>query len=174
MRPIKRECCPPSDRKEGAYGVRYYSTQMLTEKSDVYSFGVFLLEIICGRPPIDLKLAEEDVNIIRWATPYILDGDVAKIREIIDKRLDGSYDMKSMTRVAKVAMRCVQVERSCRPSISDVVAELKEAIKLEDIASVSEEIGIEGGDLVAGGAESSKREGMEWSDNSSNIPLVGR
>jgi hypothetical protein len=32
----------------------------------MYSFGVVLLEIICGRPPIDLKLAEEKINIVRW------------------------------------------------------------------------------------------------------------
>lgn len=165
---------------KGTFGYldpEYYNTQTLTEKSDVYSFGVVLLEIICGRPPIDLKLREEDVNIIRWATPYILDDDVGKIREIIDKRLDGRFDMKSIFRVAKVAMRCVQVERSSRPSMSEVVAELKEVIKIEDIiapVSVSEEIGIEGEDLVAGGVESSKRKGMEWSDNSSNIPLAGR
>jgi serine/threonine protein kinase len=155
----------------------YYSTQMLTEKSDVYSFGVVLLEIICGRPPIDLKLAEKDVNIIRWATPYILEMDenVGKITEIVDKRLDGSWHMESMIGVAKVAMRCVQVELSSRPSMSEVVAELKEAIKHEDIASTSiSQLDIESGDLLAGGVDSSKLKGMEWSDNSSNIPLVGR
>jgi serine/threonine protein kinase len=41
---------------------------MLTEKSDVYSFGVVLLEIICGRGPIDLKLPVEELNIIRWVS----------------------------------------------------------------------------------------------------------
>jgi hypothetical protein len=49
------------------------------------------------------------------------------------------------------------------------VAELKEAIKHEDKDSISiaEEIGIQNGDLVAVMADSNKREGMEWSDNSS-------
>jgi hypothetical protein len=46
-------------------------------------------------------------------TPYLLEMDenAGKITEIIDKRLGGGYDMKSITRVAKVAMRCVQADR---------------------------------------------------------------
>ena len=52
---------------------RYFSTWMLTHKSDVYSFGVVLLEIICGRQPIDLKLPAEELNIIRWVSNLIID-----------------------------------------------------------------------------------------------------
>lgn len=44
----------------------YFNTQMLTEKSDVYSFGVVLLEMICGRRPIDPKLSEDEISLIRW------------------------------------------------------------------------------------------------------------
>eukprot|EP00253_Pinus_taeda_P019519 PITA_19519 len=160
----------------------YYNTQMLTEKSDVYSFGVVLLEIICGRPPIDLKLPVHELNIVRWVTPYVMemDEDGGKIREIIDKRLGGSYSMKSMAGVMKVGMRCVQLEPSCRPSVSEVVAELKEAINHEDISgiSISEETAIESDASLAARVSSSlewsEPKAMEWSDNSSNIPKVGR
>eukprot|EP00253_Pinus_taeda_P024024 PITA_24024 len=150
---------------KGTFGYldpEYYNTQMLTEKSDVYSFGVVLLEIILGRAPIDPKLAEDEVNIIHWATPYLaeIDENGGTLTEIIDKMLGESYDVKSMTCVAKVATRCVQAGRSCRPSMSEVVAELKEAIKLED--------------LLAGQVDSSERQGMEWSDDSCNISNVGR
>jgi len=156
---------------KGTFGYldpEYYNTQMLTEKSDMYSFGVVLLEIICGRPPIDLKLAEEKINIVRWVTPYLLEMDEngGEIIEIIDKRLCGGYDIKSITGVAKVAMRCVQAVPSSRPIVGEVVAELKEAIKHEDKDSISiaEDIGIQNGDLVAVMADSNKREGMEWRD----------
>jgi serine/threonine protein kinase len=160
----------------------YFITQMLTEKSDVYSFGVVLLEIICGRPPIDVKLPVDDVNIIRWVTPYIMEKDdnAGKITEIIDKRLAGSYNMKSITSVIMVAMRCVQSEPSSRPSVSEVVAVLKEAMNHENIASISisEEIDIASGDLLAAPVCSSldwsEPKVMEWSDNSANISKVGR
>lgn len=108
-------------------------------------------------------------------TPHLLDMDEngGKIIEIIDKMLRGGYDMKSMTRVAKIAMRCVQALPSSRPSVSEVVTELKEAMKHEDkdCISIAEEIGIHNGDLLV---KSSERKGMEWSDNSSNISKVGR
>jgi hypothetical protein len=61
-----------------------------------------------------------------------MDAIPGKIEEIIDKRLGGNYNIKSLTRVAKVAVRCVKAESSCRPTISEVVAELREAIKLEE------------------------------------------
>jgi len=97
------------------------------------------LEIICGRRPIDVKLPVDEVNIIRWVTQYVVEMDEngGIIAEIIDKRLEGSYDLKSITRVAKVAMRCVEAKPSLRPSASEVVRELKKAMKIEEKASVS-------------------------------------
>ena len=111
-------------------------------------------------------------------TLYLMETDEngGIITEIIDQRLRGNYEIKSVIRVAKLAMRCVHVERSSRPNVSEVVAELKEAIKHEDKDSISiaEDIGIQNEDLVAVVADWNKREGMEWSDNSSNISKVGR
>jgi hypothetical protein len=97
-------------------------------------------------------------------TPYLLEMDEngSIITEIIDKRLGEDYDMKSITLVAKVAMRCVQADPSSRPSASEVVGQLKQAVKIENKASISEEIGVESGDLT-------KREGMEWGENNTNL-----
>eukprot|EP00253_Pinus_taeda_P009510 PITA_09510 len=155
----------------------YFHTQMLTEKSDVYSFGVVLLEIVCGRQPIDLKLPVEQVNMIRWVKPYLVDNDnPSKIAEIIDKKLGGGYDITSITSVAKVAMRCVEAEPSSRPSMSEVVAELKEAIKQEDhraSVSIIEEIGSVCSDVLSGPVsicvDSSGGGGIEWNDNNINV-----
>jgi len=114
----------------------YFSTERLTDKSDVYSFGVVLLEIICGRPPIDAKLSVDKLNIIRWATPFVeMDAIPGQIDEIIDRRLGGNYNLESVTRVAKIAIRCVKAEPFYRPSVSEVVEELREAMKLEEICT---------------------------------------
>ncbi|KAL7227603.1 hypothetical protein ACSBR1_022466 [Camellia fascicularis] len=37
-----------------------------SKESDVYSFGVVLLEIACGRKPIDLKVPESQMRIVEW------------------------------------------------------------------------------------------------------------
>ena len=51
-----------------------------------------------------------------------------EIGEIVDKRMDGNYDIKSIVIVANPALRCVEANPSCRPSVSEIVAEIKEAI----------------------------------------------
>ena len=190
----------------------YFRTQKLTDKSDVYSFGVVLLEIICGRPPINANLPEEEINIIQWVTnlnhlkyateffilklppfnyiwadlqvtPYVkMDENSGQIVEIIDKRLGLNYDMKSVTGIAKLALRCVEAKPFSRPGASEIVAEIKEAIlhEIENNASFpnSEGIRIENGNLqhdaVLSQAEPSKAKDMEWGDNGSNLPQVGR
>jgi len=115
-----------------------------------------------------------------------MDENPGRIAEIIDKRLDGSYDLKSITCVAKVAIRCVEAKLSIRPSVTEVVRELEMAMKIEDKASVSlskdigitHDIGINRGNLFVGplylSLDSSEHKGMEWGDDNYNISKVGR
>ena len=77
-----------------------------------------------------------------------------EIGEIVDKRMDGNYDIKSIVVVANLALRCVEAKPSCRPSVSEIVAEIKEAIIHEsnnnnNALQTCEGLGIEHGDLQA-------------------------
>ncbi|XP_059064995.1 probable LRR receptor-like serine/threonine-protein kinase At5g48740 [Cryptomeria japonica] len=111
----------------------YYKTHMLTDKSDVYSFGVVLLELTCGRKPIDVKVSTEKILLTEWAASYAgEDKDEANIEEIVDKRLGKRYSMKSIIHLTNLAWRCIASEPSGRPSISEVVAEIKEAVTFEE------------------------------------------
>lgn len=108
----------------------YLRTSKVTEKSDVYSFGVVLFEMICGRKAANGSQDEEEFNLIDWVTPYV---KVEKIgAKIIDEKLPRNYNLESIDRVAKLALRCVDGTPSLRPSMSDVVGEIKEATMLED------------------------------------------
>ncbi|KAK6163741.1 hypothetical protein DH2020_000605 [Rehmannia glutinosa] len=105
----------------------YYSTQQLTEKSDVYSFGVVLLELICGREPLTHTGSPDSFNLVLWAKPYLQAGAF----EIVDDNITGSFDAESMRRASLIACRSVERDALRRPSISEVVAELKEAYSLQ-------------------------------------------
>ncbi|KAL0417458.1 UNVERIFIED_CONTAM: putative LRR receptor-like serine/threonine-protein kinase [Sesamum radiatum] len=105
----------------------YYSTQQLTEKSDVYSFGVVLLELICGREPLTHTGTPDSFNLVLWAKPYLQAGAF----EIVDESIKGSFDAESMRRAALIACRAVERDAMRRPTISEVLAELKEAYSLQ-------------------------------------------
>lgn len=51
--------------------------------------------------------------------------------EIVDESLEGSFDAESMRRASLIACRSVERDALRRPSISEVVAELKEAYNLQ-------------------------------------------
>ncbi|CAH8299401.1 unnamed protein product [Eruca vesicaria subsp. sativa] len=105
----------------------YYSTLQLTEKSDVYSFGVVLLELICGREPLSHSGSPDSFNLVLWARPNLQAGAF----EIVDDVLKGTFDPKSMKKAASVAIRCVGRDASSRPSIAEVLTQLKEAYSLQ-------------------------------------------
>lgn len=112
----------------------YYSSRQLTEKSDVYSFGVVLLELICGREPLTHSGSPDSYNLVLWAKPYLQAGAF----EIVDESIKGTFDAESMRRAALIASRSVERDALRRPSIAEVLAELKEAygIQLSHLAAI--------------------------------------
>eukprot|EP00253_Pinus_taeda_P016644 PITA_16644 len=156
----------------------YFRTHQLTEKSDVYSFGVVLLEIVCGRSPINAHLTDDELNLIQWVRSYVeRNENPGEIEEIADKRLSGSYCMESITSIVKVALTCVEPKPSFRPTMGEIVGKIKEALFLENGNNSPlpepERTRTEFGDILVRG-DTSRPEYMEWGDNSSNIPHVGR
>ncbi|KAG2274661.1 hypothetical protein Bca52824_057216 [Brassica carinata] len=105
----------------------YYRTSRLTEKSDVYSFGIVLLEMITNQPVIDQSRKKS--HITQWVEFELISGD---IRTIMDPNLQGDYDSHSAWRVLDLAMSCANPSSTKRPSMSQVVVELKECLASEN------------------------------------------
>ncbi|GLJ05376.1 hypothetical protein SUGI_0017070 [Cryptomeria japonica] len=109
----------------------YFRTSMLTEKSDVYSFGVVLLEIICGRKPVDAERSEEEISLIKWVMLYMETNEESghQLRDILDKKLRLSEsDFKSFYDLLALSVKCIQSEASNRPRISEIVTHIRGAL----------------------------------------------
>ncbi|KAL6905792.1 hypothetical protein ACP4OV_003393 [Aristida adscensionis] len=107
----------------------YYISQQLTEKSDIYSFGVILLELISGHEPISNdNFGLNCRNIVAWARSHIESGN---IHAIIDHSLDRGYDLQSVWKIAEVAIMCVKPKGAQRPTISEVLKEIQDAMAIE-------------------------------------------
>ncbi|XP_057999534.1 probable LRR receptor-like serine/threonine-protein kinase At1g67720 isoform X2 [Hevea brasiliensis] len=140
----------------------YYISQQLTDKSDVYSFGVILLELMSGQEAIlNESFGVNCRNIVQWAKLHIESGD---IQGIIDPLLHDEYDIQSMWKIAEKALMCVQPHGHMRPSISEVLKEIQDAILIEreavalregnsDMSKNSAHSSLNLGPLVLGGTE---------------------
>ncbi|TXG68710.1 hypothetical protein EZV62_003645 [Acer yangbiense] len=104
---------------------RYYSSNWLNEKSDTYSFGVVLLEIITSKPVI--LTAPENTHISKWVNSMLAGGD---IRSIVDPKLSGDFEKNSAWKAVELALSCTSQSSSERPTMIEVVMELKECLAL--------------------------------------------
>ncbi|XP_064960067.1 probable LRR receptor-like serine/threonine-protein kinase At5g59680 isoform X1 [Musa acuminata AAA Group] len=117
----------------------YHQNYQLTEKSDVYSFGVVLLELITGRPPI--VPGPGNVHIVKLIAASLSRGC---IEEIMDETLQGEYDATSAWKILDIALRCTADPGSQRPTMFEVVTQLKSCLKPEIASDRSDIIYIEG------------------------------
>ncbi|XP_065632096.1 LRR receptor-like serine/threonine-protein kinase IOS1 isoform X2 [Quercus suber] len=104
----------------------YSISNWLTEKSDVYSFGIVLLRIITNRPVIERS--HEMSHISHWVSFMLSKGD---IENIVDPRLYGDYNINSILKAVEIAMLCVSPTSIKRPTMDQVVSELKECLTIE-------------------------------------------
>ncbi|XP_065004375.1 probable LRR receptor-like serine/threonine-protein kinase At5g59680 [Musa acuminata AAA Group] len=117
----------------------YHQNYQLTEKSDVYSFGVVLLELITGRPPI--VPGPGNAHIVKLIATSLSRGC---IEEIMDETLQGEYDATSAWKILDLALRCTADTGSQRPTMFEVVTQLKSCLKPEIASDSSDIIYIEG------------------------------
>ncbi|KAJ6407388.1 hypothetical protein OIU84_010817 [Salix udensis] len=75
-------------------------------------------------------------NIVQWAKLHIESGD---IQGIIDPSLCDEYDIQSMWKIAEKALMCVQPHGHMRPSISEVLKEIQDAILIERAVTAARE-----------------------------------
>ncbi|XVE82856.1 hypothetical protein DITRI_Ditri16bG0039400 [Diplodiscus trichospermus] len=125
-----------SDLTTGSTGVKgsfgyldpeYFISSELTEKSDVYSFGVVLLEVLCARPAIINSQQKDEVNLADWGMLWLKNGQLEKI---IDPVLVDKINPNSLRIFGEIAEKCLKAKGSERPTMSEVLWDLKYALTL--------------------------------------------
>ncbi|XP_059077007.1 L-type lectin-domain containing receptor kinase IV.1-like [Cryptomeria japonica] len=79
------------------------NTGKVTPSSIVFSFGVVLLEVACGRRPVDFAKDSEQIVLLNWVKDLYQNG---KISHAADPNLNGVYDVEEMERVLKLGLFC--------------------------------------------------------------------
>uniref|UniRef100_A0A5B7BB25 non-specific serine/threonine protein kinase n=1 Tax=Davidia involucrata TaxID=16924 RepID=A0A5B7BB25_DAVIN len=94
-----------------------------TTASDVYSFGVVILEVACGRRPIEswADREEEEVVLIDWVRGKYR---VGKLWEAADERIKGEYGVEEMEAALKLGLASCHPDPAHRPTMREVVAVL--------------------------------------------------
>nr|QNJ34485.1 CARD1-like protein 3 [Striga asiatica] len=104
----------------------YYMTQQLTEKSDVYSFGVVLLELLTSKTPI-----EKGKYIVREVKQLMdTSKELYNLQSLLDPVVAASLSPASVEKLADLALACVQELGVHRPTMSEVVKEIENIMKM--------------------------------------------
>lgn len=106
-----------------------------TTSTDVYAFGVFMLEVACGRRPVQ----PGELDLLDWVIDYWQKGDVL---DASDPRLEGIYVEEQMEIVLKLGLFCSHSNPDTRPSMRQVVQYLDGGALLPDIPLNSSVFGV--------------------------------
>ncbi|GAB2230415.1 hypothetical protein Droror1_Dr00014680 [Drosera rotundifolia] len=103
----------------GYLAPEYLQYGKATEKTDVFSYGVVVLEMACGRRPIERETENRNmVNLVDWVWGLHSEG---KILEAADRRLNGEFDKDEMKRMLLIGLSCANPDCTGRPSMRRVL-----------------------------------------------------
>ncbi|KAJ6670646.1 hypothetical protein OIU85_014504 [Salix viminalis] len=107
--------------------------------SDVFSFGTFMLEVACGRRPVESERPPEEVVLVDWVFECWKRG---AILGTVDPRLEGNYVEEEMELVLKLGLLCTHRTPSARPSMRQVVQYMDGNATLPDLPLQGTGIGL--------------------------------
>ncbi|XP_058099364.1 L-type lectin-domain containing receptor kinase IV.1-like [Magnolia sinica] len=103
-----------------------------TRSTDVFAFGVFMLEVACGRRPIDLRLSAYEGILVEWVSECWRRGTIL---DAADQKLGHDYEVEEMELVLKLGLLCSHPLSSARPSMRQVMQYLDHDAPLPKLSS---------------------------------------
>jgi len=93
-------------------------TSKATTATDVFAFGAFLLEVACGRRPVEPSKQGEEQMLMGWVLANWRRGSVLETR---DPRFGEEYCSIEVELVLKLGLLCLNPMAAARPSMRQVV-----------------------------------------------------
>ena len=109
-------------------------TGKATTSTDVFAFGAFLLEVACGRRPIDNRASSENVILV---DRVFICWNKGRILEARDQKLGVDFVAEEVELVLKLGLLCSHSEPSFRPSMRQVVEYLERQVPLPDLTGLN-------------------------------------
>ncbi|URE36183.1 receptor kinase [Musa troglodytarum] len=106
-------------------------TGKATTITDVFAFGIFLLEVACGRRPVDSIASGEELILLDWVVDNWRQGSILATR---DPRLGEEYVVEEMELVLKLGLLCSHPLPAGRPSMRQVVEYLEGEAALPELS----------------------------------------
>ncbi|KAK8689047.1 hypothetical protein V6N13_087778 [Hibiscus sabdariffa] len=97
--------------------------------TDVYAFGSFMLEVACGRRPIEAQASPDQTFLADWITGCWDNGDILAA---VDGRLEKRFVVQEAELVLKLGLLCSHPVAAARPSMSGVISYLDGVAALPD------------------------------------------
>ncbi|XP_062095557.1 L-type lectin-domain containing receptor kinase IV.1-like [Humulus lupulus] len=131
---------PETTHVAGTFGYlspEHTRTGKATTSSDVFSFGAFLLEVACGRRPIERKgSSEEELVLVDWVFSCWSKGRITEAIDLNLIELDSEVSMEEIELVLKLGLLCSHSEPRARPSMRQVVSFLERDLPLPDLSTM--------------------------------------
>lgn len=103
----------------GYLAPEYLQYGKATEKTDVFSYGVVILELACGRRPIEREGdGQKTVNLVDWVWKLHFEGNLTAAA---DGRMDGEFVETEMKKLLLVGLSCANPDGAERPSMRRVL-----------------------------------------------------
>ncbi|XXG54540.1 hypothetical protein AAC387_Pa03g2391 [Persea americana] len=92
-------------------------TGKATTSTDVYAFGAFMLEVVCGRRPIDRRSSAEVFILVDWVLEFWKKGAISEAK---DPKLGSDFVVEEIERVLKLGVLCSHSMPAARPTMHQV------------------------------------------------------
>ncbi|XP_019090657.1 PREDICTED: L-type lectin-domain containing receptor kinase IV.4-like [Camelina sativa] len=109
----------------------YIRTGRATTATDVFAFGVLLLEVACGRRPIDQNENGERLLLVDWVLGFWTEENILDAK---DPKLGPEYDQREVEMVLKLGLLCAHPNPQVRPTMRQVLHYLKGDAMLPDFS----------------------------------------